>query len=41
MFGPLGLDEGPALLLGIDTLRRFGAVAVDYPRSEVQFRPRR
>ncbi|MBX7247513.1 MAG: aspartyl protease family protein [Caulobacteraceae bacterium] len=41
VFGPLGLDEGPALLLGIDTLRRFGAVAVDYPRSEVQFRPRR
>jgi hypothetical protein len=41
VFAPLGLDEGPSLLLGIDSLRRFGAVALDYTRAEVQFRPRR
>lgn len=40
VFAPLGLDEGPSLLLGIDALRRFDAVAIDYPRAEVQFRPR-
>lgn len=41
VFQPLGLDEGPSLLLGIDSLRRFGAVAIDYPRGEAQFRVRR
>lgn len=41
VFAPLGLDDGPSLLLGIDSLRRFGAVAIDYPRGEAQFRPRR
>lgn len=41
VFQPLGLDEGPSLLLGIDSLRRFDAVAIDYPMAEVQFRPRR
>lgn len=39
VFEPLGLDDGPSLLLGIDSLRRFDAVAIDYPRAEVQFRP--
>lgn len=41
VFQPLGLDEGPALLLGIDSLRGFDSVAIDYILGEVQFRPRR
>lgn len=40
IFAVLGMGDGPGLILGIDSLRRFDAVAVDYPRAEVQLRPR-
>lgn len=41
VFQPLGLADQPALILGIDVLGRFDALAIDYPRSELQLRPRR
>jgi predicted aspartyl protease len=41
VFQALGMADKPGLILGIDALRKFDAVAIDYPRSEVQLRPRR
>ncbi|HTA65279.1 MAG TPA: retropepsin-like aspartic protease [Xanthomonadaceae bacterium] len=35
-FGRLGLNDGPALILGIDQLSRLKAMAIDYPRVELQ-----
>lgn len=35
----LGLSDGPAMILGLDLLQRLKAVAVDYPRSELQMKP--
>lgn len=36
-FRQLGLDDKPALLLGMDVLRRFDRVAVDFGRRRVHF----
>ena len=41
VFKPLGLADQPALILGIDVLGQFDVVAIDYPRAELQLRPRR
>jgi predicted aspartyl protease len=41
IFGAFGLGDKPGLILGIDSLRRFDTVAIDYPRSELQLRPKR
>jgi predicted aspartyl protease len=41
VFQALGMADKPGLILGIDALRKFDAVAIDYPRGEVQLRPRR
>jgi predicted aspartyl protease len=38
VFRSLGLGDEPALLTGIDLLRQLHAVAVDYPRSELQLK---
>jgi hypothetical protein len=39
VFQVLGLDAGPALIIGIDLLSHLQAIAIDYPRSELQIRP--
>lgn len=39
VFRTLGLDDGPALILGMDQLSRMGAIAIDFPRAELQLRP--
>ena len=36
-FRQFGLDAKPAMLLGMDTLRRFDRVSVDFPGREVRF----
>lgn len=41
VFQALGMADKPGLILGIDALRKFDALAIDYPRAEVQLRPRR
>ncbi|NEX93362.1 retropepsin-like aspartic protease [Caulobacter sp. 17J65-9] len=38
-FGLWGLNDSPALLLGIDTLSLFGSVTLDFGRHEVLFNP--
>lgn len=35
----LGLDDGPALILGIGQFAHMSAIAIDFPRSELQLRP--
>jgi predicted aspartyl protease len=37
IFNTWGLKNKPGLLLGMDFLRQFGAVAIDYRRREIQF----
>ena len=39
VFRALDLDDGPALILGIGQLARMGAIAIDFPRAELQLRP--
>ena len=39
VFRALGLDRGPALIIGVDQLSVLGGVAIDYPRAELQLRP--
>lgn len=39
VFRALDLDDEPALILGMDQLTRMGAIAIDFPRSELQLRP--
>lgn len=39
VFRALGLDDGPALILGIEQLSHMGAIAIDFPRAELQLRP--
>lgn len=39
VFRALGLDDGPALILGIEQLSRMDAIAIDFPRAELQIRP--
>lgn len=41
VFQALGMADKPGLILGIDALRKFDAVAIDYPRGEVQLRAKR
>jgi predicted aspartyl protease len=36
-FNQFGLRDKPAMLLGMDTLRRFARVAIDFPAREVRF----
>ena len=33
------IDSQPAILLGMDLMRKLSAVAIDYPRAELQIRP--
>lgn len=39
-FAQLGLSDRPALLLGMDALRAFDAVTIDFRSREVRFKPR-
>ncbi|MCG8441398.1 MAG: aspartyl protease family protein [Caulobacterales bacterium] len=39
IFSALGLDEEPALILGMDVLRHAGRLIIDYNRGEVTIRP--
>jgi predicted aspartyl protease len=39
MFKTQGRDKVPALILGIDLLSTLDALAIDYPRAELQVRP--
>ena len=36
---PLGLADSPAIIIGLDLLTQMKAVAIDYPRSELQLKP--
>ena len=38
-FAEFGMNDGPAMLLGMDVLRHFDRVAVDFGRKEVSFQP--
>jgi len=38
VFRVLGLDDGPAMIIGIDQLSSLQALAIDYPRAELQLR---
>ncbi len=38
VFHSLGLDDGPALIVGVDAFSRLQAMAIDYPREELQLR---
>ena len=40
-FEELGLSKKPAILLGMDALRAFGEVSVDFRRHQVRFSPKR
>ncbi len=40
-FGALGLDDGPALLIGADLLNRFSRVSLDFGLSRMDFGPLR
>jgi hypothetical protein len=40
LFGHLNLLAEPAMLLGMDVLRQFGGLLIDYRKQMVQFRPR-
>lgn len=35
-FGRLGLDKEPAIIIGLDELTKLKALAIDYPRAELQ-----
>ncbi|MBV7257459.1 aspartyl protease family protein [Pacificimonas sp. WHA3] len=37
IFAQLGLDDEPAILLGMDTIRAFRQVAIDFPNRQVSF----
>lgn len=39
VLGPLGLTDGPAMVIGLDLLKSLKAVAIDYPRAELQLKP--
>jgi predicted aspartyl protease len=39
VFTVQGLDKTPALLIGLDLLTNMKALAIDYPRSELQLKP--
>lgn len=39
VFHPLGMMDGPAIILGAEILKRMKAIAVDYRRKELQLRP--
>lgn len=39
VFEPLGLAHTPGLILGLDQLKHLKAMAIDYPRSELQIKP--
>ncbi|HEY2346829.1 MAG TPA: aspartyl protease family protein [Xanthomonadaceae bacterium] len=39
IFRALGLDDGPALILGVEQLSHMEAIAIDFPRAELQMRP--
>ena len=39
VFEPLGLAHTPGLILGLDQLMHLEALAIDYPRSELQVKP--
>jgi len=39
VLGPLGLSDGPAIVIGLDLLKSLKAVAIDYPRAELQLKP--
>jgi hypothetical protein len=36
-FKQFGLRDKPAMLLGMNTLRHFARVSIDFPRREVRF----
>lgn len=36
VFHSLGIDNGPALIVGVDEFSRLKAMAIDYPRAELQ-----
>ena len=38
-FAEFGMNDGPAMLLGMDVLRHFDRVAIDFGRKEVSFQP--
>ena len=38
VFTPLGMADGPAIILGIEALRQLKALAIDYQRQELQLR---
>ena len=38
VFHTLGLDDGPAMIIGIDQLSSLQGMAIDYPRAELQLR---
>jgi hypothetical protein len=40
LFGRLNLLAEPAMLVGMDVLRQFGGMLIDYRKQTVQFRPR-
>lgn len=37
IFGLLGLEDRPALIVGMETLRAFDKVAIDYPANRLEF----
>jgi predicted aspartyl protease len=39
IFHVLGLDGGPAMIIGIDQLSQLRAMAIDYPRAALQLQP--
>lgn len=39
VFRALGLDDGPAMILGIGQLAQMGVIAIDFPRAQLQLRP--
>jgi predicted aspartyl protease len=39
VFRSLELDDGPAVILGIDLLHTLRGMAIDYPRAELQLQP--
>ena len=39
VFHVLDLDDGPAMIIGIDQLSQLRAIAIDYPRAALQLQP--
>ncbi len=39
VFRALGLDDGPAMILGIGQLAQMRAIAIDFPHAQLQLRP--